>query len=524
MVATNSNHLQKYDLFYLIGIIAIAALLRMLYLGSIPNGFMCDEASNAYDAYSILETGRDRYGEFLPIWLKAFGNDYRESLYVFITVPFLKIFGLNEFGARFPSALIGTITVVILYYLAKELFAQKVALFAALFLAISPWHIHFSRVAFRAILLPCLFCLGLLFFVRSFKNPKYLPVSSFTFGLSLWTYSSARVFVLLFLFGITLFFWRHLWQHKKYTLIALVLFSLIFIPLLMFWLSPAGMTRAKAVGIETNPINILKNYLSYFSPSFLFFHGQPDLNRSPANIGQLYYFELFTVFAGIISFIKIPRRNQFILGLWLILYPFPAALTTSSSALRSFVGAPILAIFSAYGIIQLMNLFRVRKKYVSLVIASLILLASLTIFGKQYFINYAKSVTADWQYGVREAINYAEKSSYTCIVLSSDRDNKCFAIYDFSVFVPFYTQYSPTEYQKEPIPPWVKASRNNTYSLGKYSLVPISKQINLNEKCLYILRPDEVETLIAKNYQWKEIHSIKDDLDIEHFKLVEVTK
>ena len=64
MMGTNSNHLQKYSFIYLIGIVAIAALLRILYLDS------------------ILQTGRDRYGSFLPILLKAFGKDTIGKKYI----------------------------------------------------------------------------------------------------------------------------------------------------------------------------------------------------------------------------------------------------------------------------------------------------------------------------------------------------------------------------------------------------------------------------------------------------------
>jgi 4-amino-4-deoxy-L-arabinose transferase-like glycosyltransferase len=180
--------------------LGLAFLLRVIFLGTIPNGFYCDEASDGYDAYSILQTGCDRYGEFLPLFLKGFGNDYRESIYVFLTLPFIKFFGLNELATRFPAAVIGTLTVITVYYLAKECFNNKVGLIAALFLAISPWHIQFSRIAFRAILLPWLFCLGVLFFAKSFRTPKYLPLSSLFFALSLYTYSSARVFVSLVYF------------------------------------------------------------------------------------------------------------------------------------------------------------------------------------------------------------------------------------------------------------------------------------------------------------------------------------
>ena len=87
----------KYSWVYLLIILAIAAALRILFLGNIPNGFYCDEASNAYDSYSLLHTLRDQHGQFLP-WFTRSIDDYRESLFAFITIPFIKIFGLNEFS------------------------------------------------------------------------------------------------------------------------------------------------------------------------------------------------------------------------------------------------------------------------------------------------------------------------------------------------------------------------------------------------------------------------------------------
>ena len=79
----------------LIVIVLLGAALRILFLAQAPNTFSTDEASNGYDAYSILLTMRDRYGNFLPIFLTGF-NDSRESLYILLTIPFVKIFGLNE--------------------------------------------------------------------------------------------------------------------------------------------------------------------------------------------------------------------------------------------------------------------------------------------------------------------------------------------------------------------------------------------------------------------------------------------
>ena len=126
------HHDRNQTKTYLLGILVLAFFLRIMFLKTIPNGFFCDEASNAYDAYAILTTWRDQHGTFLPLFARAL-DDYRESLYIFITVPFIKVFGLNEFAARLPAALVGVLTVLFLYCLVKEWFNQRVALTASLF-------------------------------------------------------------------------------------------------------------------------------------------------------------------------------------------------------------------------------------------------------------------------------------------------------------------------------------------------------------------------------------------------------
>ena len=82
---------------FLFAILLIAGLLGVPFLETLPNGFHADEASIGYDAFSILKTSRDQYGGFLPLFSRSFG-DYDEALYRFLTVPFISIFGLNEFA------------------------------------------------------------------------------------------------------------------------------------------------------------------------------------------------------------------------------------------------------------------------------------------------------------------------------------------------------------------------------------------------------------------------------------------
>lgn len=514
---------KDYTRIYLLIILAIAALLRLLFLAQLPQGYNCDESADGYEAYSILMTLRDRYGKFLPLFFKTLGNDYREAPFTYAIVPFIKLFGLNEFATRFPAALSGILTVLVLYYLVKEIFNKRIALFAALFLAINPWAIQYSRITYRVNLLPLFFCLGLLFFLKSFKNPKYLLMSSPLFLISLWTYSSARVFVSLFLIGTIAFYRKHLWQNKKETAIAFLLALPFFLLLVKFWISPEGMTRANATGLETNPAIVLRDYLSYFNPSFLFFRGERDFSLNPTNLGGLYYFELITVALGIFWLFKEKKREKNLLFLWLLLYPIPAALVGPESSLRTLIGTPIFAIFSGYGASRLIESFNLMRRRLFIVAATFIVAASMTIFLQRYFFEYPAQAAIHWQYGMKEAIAYAQKSSYNCVVFNSDTNSACFAIQDFIANVPFYTQYPPQQYQKSPIPPWIGGSKDRIYELGKYRLISLSRAQKLNETCLYILRPEVIPNLDAKGYNWKEVYAVKDRRGIEHFKLIEVS-
>src|SRR5687768_12237216 len=92
--------------YLLVVIMIVAAILRLWKLGSIPPGLTPDEASLGYNAYSILKTGRDEYGQLFPTVFKSFG-DYKPGLYTYAVIPFVALFGLNEWTVRLPSALAG---------------------------------------------------------------------------------------------------------------------------------------------------------------------------------------------------------------------------------------------------------------------------------------------------------------------------------------------------------------------------------------------------------------------------------
>jgi len=104
-------------------------------------------------------------------------------------------FGLNEFAIRFPSAFFGILTVLLSYFLTKKLFEKEnIALLTAFFLAISPWHLQFSRGAFEANLGLFFSVLGIYLFIKFAKDkPYYIIPSALSFLAAMYTFTGQRL-------------------------------------------------------------------------------------------------------------------------------------------------------------------------------------------------------------------------------------------------------------------------------------------------------------------------------------------
>src|SRR5438046_3421794 len=109
---------------FLIAILFIASLLRLWNLGSVPPSPDWDEVALGYNAYSIMQTGRDEYGKFMPIVLQSF-DDYKPAIYIYSIIPLIPVFGLDIIAVRLPSAVFGILTVLATYFLVMELFKRK---------------------------------------------------------------------------------------------------------------------------------------------------------------------------------------------------------------------------------------------------------------------------------------------------------------------------------------------------------------------------------------------------------------
>ena len=266
--------MKKYlPLIILIAILSLATFLRLYQLDVAPPGVWYDEAYNGLDALKAMESGD--YKIFYP------ENYGREGLYINALAVSFKLFGANSFALRFPSALFGILTVLGFYFLLRKLKLTKTTTMLGIFvLATSFYHLNFSRIAFRAIMVPFLLTWSFYFFIKGFyiikertagKSDKsgiikkILGNALFNFfmtgaltGIGLHTYIAYRVVPLIFvilLFIFLLVYKRFLANYWKAILVFIVGAVITASPILFYFQqNPAAFTgRTDAVSIFNAP-------------------------------------------------------------------------------------------------------------------------------------------------------------------------------------------------------------------------------------------------------------------------------
>ena len=232
--------IKKYNLL-LVGIFALGLVLRLYQLGNYP-ALNADEAALGYNAYSLLETGKDEHGNSWPIHFQSF-NDYKPGLTVYLILPFVKLFGLNIWSVRIFPMFLSSLTILAIYYLVQELFSnRRFSLLSALFLSISPWHIHFSRGAWEVSIATFFMTFGMWSFLRARSSPKLYLLSVLVFAASLYTYHSARLVTPLLGLGLLVFQYKNMLNDKAIIGLSIGLGIIVLTPLILDLMGPANYT------------------------------------------------------------------------------------------------------------------------------------------------------------------------------------------------------------------------------------------------------------------------------------------
>ncbi len=482
-------------LFFLI--IILASTLRFYQLGKTPVSLEWDEVAIGYDAYSILHTGRDQFGKLMPITFRSL-DDYKPPIYEYLTVPSVALFGLNSYSVRLPSAISGIIAVIATYWLLLTITSEiprlrsqkyKLSLLASLFLAVSPWHLQFSRAAFEVNLSVCMTIIAVTLFIKGIKNPKLFMISAVMFGLDLFSYHSTRVVAPLLLATLFLLFNRYL-PSKKFIISFFMIFGFFFLSFIPILISPDAQIRFKATNIF-NPgaryldekdlekdfldsrlkdksagfepagkiyhnqrliytdydtlKKALGKYLSHFNFEFLFVKGDVPLHHAPG-FGLLYLWELPFILIGLIFiFSKGLNRYSLVILMWILYAPIPASVTREAPhAVRTELIIPTFQMITAIGVIAVLRLFANESKWViqlfSLIIISVFAI-NFSFYLHQYYVHTNFELSKNWKYGREEAVSITEnlKQNYDKVIVSLKVDMP-------HIFWLFYTKYSPKVY------------------------------------------------------------------------------
>ncbi len=484
----------------LIAILLLAAALRFPELERVPPPFNVDEACNAYDAYAILRTGRDQWGRPWPITFRAF-NDYRRPATIYAAVPFVALFGLTIFAIRAAAALWGWLCVLFVHRLARDMFGRSAGLSAALMLALSPWHITFSRVGLEAsgpMLTVLTLALWSLWRWHRTHRRRWLTASAASFALTFYTYTTMQAFIPLLLGVMAVIFRRELWAHRADVLRATLLLGLLVLPLVVaLTTTPATWNRLHAVTVLRPDVplaegmrRIVRQWLGHFSPVYLFLRGDAQPVHHDQGFGMLYWADALFLLLGIRALFrwKRDRKAVAILVAWLILGPVPAALTVEDMgtphAMRGLAILPAWSLLSGLGLASLGEVRHVRLRAVLIgaLLGALAWNARLVLH--HYFTVYPVEAARAFEYGLREAMAYVaeHEAEYETIVLTD-------WISQPHIFAVFFLRYDPRLFQSHHAPYGDHLSEKLTRWGDKYMSGDVEALYGTLDRALFVVRP-----------------------------------
>lgn len=507
----------RTPVIFLIGIVVIASFLRLYRLSAVPPGVNRDEASIGYTAYSLMRTGNDEYGRRFPLSFESFG-DWKLPLYMYTTIPFVKLFGMNELAVRLSSALSGILSVAALYVLARTIFASETtALLAAAILSVMPWHLHISRVESEAIVATLFVILGSLFFLR-----KHLIPAAILFAATYWTYHGTHVSTTLLLLGMAGIFWKDILRVPQWR-IATLIAAMLTVGILSVTI-PADRTKLNGISIFGDPTavhanielprlatghpdailtrlrynrityaikTVTENYLASYGPAFLFIRGGGNSAHNIQGYGNLHPIEAPLLILGIIWLLKNRKRNAMRFVLWWLMIGAGAAAITKDAphSNRMLMIVPALAMTAAAGISFLGTMLSKHLRTAAYILVAAGYLFFLSSYLTRYFVRFPRDEAVHWGYAYARLTPILFSPAYQTYEVIMTRPETSPYIY-----LLFYGGYDPLQYQHEakryPISP---DGFTDVSEFGRFSFRAIDWTRDLRRnRTLLVTTPDEL--------------------------------
>lgn len=525
-------------------IIFFAIGIRFYKLGQIPIELNRDEASLGYTAYSLLKSGKDEHGVPWPINIESFG-DWKLPSYVYTLVPFIYLFGLENWVVRLPSALAGVGIVILSALITWQISAgwldnkrrHALTLLVPLMLTISPWQIHLAHVAYEANLALFFFMTGMVLFLHAMSlNPKktrgvsqaFLPLSTIFFGLTFFTYHSYQIFTPIMALGLFAIFRpkiNSIWQkNRNLILISTAIATAFTIGLISTSIS-ANQTKFSGLSIfdasaysdevgknrsyfskrnsilakiHTNTFSLFVNQVQHnllapFSAQFLFFEGGTNKNHNISGLGNLYPINLILLIIAGLVFVRSYQDKKFRPGhklilLWLLAASIAPVITFESAHSIRFSSAVFpLEFLAGFG---LLTLFYDRRKFVRLIFIfiSLSLFYSLIYFLLTYFIVSPKRDIDNHNWQMQQIVQMvgAKYDEYDLIIFPGTQ-------WSPYIYFLYYNQTNPDVARQQLIYfPIDDEGFKHVERLDKISFELATWREDPDKRILYVLKREEI--------------------------------
>lgn len=455
--------MKRWPIFFLL---TILFFLHFYRLSDIPPGLSNDEANIGYEAWSIATTGRDQWGNFLPLVFQGFGN-WSLPVYIYLTTPFVWILGPTILAVRAVSALSFLGIVLLVYAIVKKLRPQ-IAFSVAIMAAVTPWIYGLTRVANEVPLAITFFLLAIYSFLLSRRRQMLIVFSLAFMVLAMMTYYGVWIFAITYIFVLGYFYWRGFVWNKINLLSALAVVLTGTILIYQVTVNQRGNARLNQVNLMNDraivgqlnaergacndkfyplickllfnrPGLFIREYTSNYLSHFSF----RDWFIVSANKGILppggYFFTIQAPLLMIGLWYLVSKGNRLekiILFPWLLLAPVADSLTGSGNFTRSFMIAPIIAIIGAYGLHFL-------PRFISFIIYILIIV-SFARFMLSYTSYFPRFNSIYTHYEYQPLMEYMKGKNELPIFISSRfRDTKQY------IFYLFYQNIEPSIFQNK---------------------------------------------------------------------------
>jgi 4-amino-4-deoxy-L-arabinose transferase-like glycosyltransferase len=547
----------------LIALICAGIFLRVYQFNSLPGGLFMDEINMAVDTKTLAQSGVDQYGNHFPFTFEDV-TDFKLPVYVYFSAIVFKMFGPHVFTTRLIALLSSIGTIFSLGYLTKLLFKKKkyLPLLAMSTIALSPFAIHFARIAYETTLATFLISIFLISLIKVFKMEKrllFFIIGCLTAILSTYTYPGARftIPVFTFLLFITMFFVGFENQPKKQILLSL--FGFLTVIGLGFvssiFLSPAATSRSIGYvfgtgeglsGIIAKISSAIPAWFRLWNLEYLFDKGDLFAYRaSTKEIGVFLSVLIIPYIIGLFYFIKNFSRKNFallFLGLFALVAGLPSALTSNTPYSTRVLPMLIpFCIIIALGIEQIsIFLSKYNKKIQIIVSFSLgaILIYQILLFSYIYFVHFKSTSQPEFTQASVEVSQYIKtemvKNPNKPIYFLNDKTH---GGWDFEALFLWYFAdlpnqpmikwnniYRTARYNAKNMSPFDAYSRINipTGQVENITLFPGNK--NNTEQKIFVRNGSYLPTIDTKTEKIDKIFYTYDDIKRDPFYVVSETR